>query len=86
MRRGQRFTVALLRVEHGAPMLEVLKRVLHLARQAGSARRGRRKLNLGILPFKTLLLTGERHAVSAIRQLRRLTVKPKEILSKFLID
>jgi hypothetical protein len=32
VRRGQRFTVALLRVEHGTPMLEVLKRMLHLAR------------------------------------------------------
>jgi hypothetical protein len=35
VRRGQRFTVALLRVEHGTPMVEVLKRLLHLARQAG---------------------------------------------------
>src|ERR671925_1660186 len=115
VRRGQRFTVALLRVEHGTPMVEVLKRLLHLARQAGihphlllldrgfgsravirylyEARiktttpdpalrllfvaialilhnawawvhyqllaipcRGGRKLNLGLLPFKTLLL------------------------------
>src|ERR671915_2172580 len=38
VRRGQRFTVALIRVEHGTPMVEVLKRLLHLARQAGSAR------------------------------------------------
>jgi hypothetical protein len=36
VRRGQRFTVALLRVEHGTPMVEVLKRLLHLARQAGA--------------------------------------------------
>jgi hypothetical protein len=35
VRRGQRFTVALLRVEHGTPMVEVLKRLLHLVRQAG---------------------------------------------------
>ena len=35
VRRGQRFTVALIRVEHGTPMVEVLKRLLHLARQAG---------------------------------------------------
>jgi hypothetical protein len=35
VRRGQRFTVALIRVEYGTPMLEVLKRVLHLLRQAG---------------------------------------------------
>ena len=35
MRRAQRFTVALIRVEHGTPMLEVLKRLLHLVRQAG---------------------------------------------------
>lgn len=109
VRRGQRFTVALLRVEHGTPMVEVLKRLLHLLRQVGirprlllldrgfysvnEARiktttrdpalrflfvaialilrnawvwvhhpllatpcRGGRKLNLGLLPFKTLLL------------------------------
>src|SRR5919108_113066 len=35
VRRGQRFTVALLRVEHGTPMVEVLKRLVHLLRQAG---------------------------------------------------
>jgi hypothetical protein len=35
VRRGQRFTVALIRVEHGTPMVEVLKRLLHLVRQAG---------------------------------------------------
>jgi putative transposase len=35
VRRGQRFTVALIRVEYGTPMVEVLKRLLHLLRQAG---------------------------------------------------
>ena len=35
VRRGQRFTVALIRVEHGTPMVEVLKRLLHLVRQTG---------------------------------------------------
>jgi hypothetical protein len=35
VRRGPRFTVALLRVEHGTPMVEVLKRLVHLVRQAG---------------------------------------------------
>jgi hypothetical protein len=35
VRRGQCFTVALLRVEHGTPMVEVLKRLVHLVRQAG---------------------------------------------------
>jgi hypothetical protein len=33
--RGRRFTVALLRVEHGTAMVEVIKQLLHLARQAG---------------------------------------------------
>ena len=35
VRRGQRFTVALIRVEYGTALLEVLKRLLHLLRQAG---------------------------------------------------
>jgi putative transposase len=35
VRRGQRFTVALIRVEYGTAMVEVLKRLLHLLRQAG---------------------------------------------------
>jgi putative transposase len=35
VRRGQRFTVALIRVEYGTPMVEVLRRLLHLLRQAG---------------------------------------------------
>jgi Transposase DDE domain len=35
VRRGQRFTVALIRVESGTALVEVLKRLLHLARQAG---------------------------------------------------
>ena len=35
VRRGQRFTVALSRVEHGTPRVEGLKRLLHLVRQAG---------------------------------------------------
>jgi hypothetical protein len=35
VRRGQRFTVALLRVESGTALVEVLKRLLHLARPAG---------------------------------------------------
>jgi hypothetical protein len=29
VRRGQRFTVALIRVEHGAAVVEVLRRLLH---------------------------------------------------------
>ncbi len=35
VRRGQRFTAALIRVEYGTAMVEVLKRLLHLLRQAG---------------------------------------------------
>jgi putative transposase len=35
VRRGQRFTIALIRVEHATPMVEVLKRLVHLTRQAG---------------------------------------------------
>ncbi len=35
VRRGQRFTVALTRVEYGTALVEVLKRLLHLLRQAG---------------------------------------------------
>jgi hypothetical protein len=35
VRRGHRFTVALLRVEYGTALVEVLKRLLHLLRQAG---------------------------------------------------
>jgi hypothetical protein len=35
VRRGQRFTVALIGIEHGTPMVEGLKRLLHLLRQAG---------------------------------------------------
>jgi hypothetical protein len=35
VRRGQRFTVALIRVEYGTAMVEMLKRLLHLLRQAG---------------------------------------------------
>jgi hypothetical protein len=35
VRRGQRFTVALIRVEYGTALVEVLKRLLHLLRQAG---------------------------------------------------
>jgi putative transposase len=35
VRRGQRFTAALIRVESGTALVEVLKRLLHLARQAG---------------------------------------------------
>ena len=35
VRRGQRFTVALIRVEHGTPMVEVLKRLVPLVRQVG---------------------------------------------------
>jgi Transposase DDE domain len=35
VRRGQRFTGALIRVESGTALVEVLKRLLHLARQAG---------------------------------------------------
>jgi hypothetical protein len=34
VRRGQRFTVALIRVEYGTALVEVLKRLLHLLRQA----------------------------------------------------
>jgi predicted transcriptional regulator len=33
--QSQRFTVALIRVEHGVAMVEVLRRLLHLTRQAG---------------------------------------------------
>ena len=35
VRRGQRFTVALIRVERSTPMVEGLKRLLHLSHQAG---------------------------------------------------
>jgi len=35
VRRGHRFTVARIRVESGTALVEVLKRLLHLARQAG---------------------------------------------------
>ena len=35
MRRGQRFTVALIQVEYGTALVEVLKRLLHLLRRAG---------------------------------------------------
>jgi hypothetical protein len=35
VRRGQRFTVALIRVEYGTAMVEVLRRLLHLTWQAG---------------------------------------------------
>jgi hypothetical protein len=35
VRRGRRFTVALIRVEYGTPLVEVLKRLLDLLRQAG---------------------------------------------------
>jgi Transposase DDE domain len=35
VRRGQRFTVALLRVEYGTALVEGLRRLLHLLRQAG---------------------------------------------------
>jgi Transposase DDE domain len=35
VRRGQRFTVALIRVEYGTALVEVLKRLLHLLHQAG---------------------------------------------------
>lgn len=58
MRRGQRFTVALIRVEHGTPMVEVLKRLLHLVRQAG------------IRP-RLLLLDRGSYSVEVIRYLYR---------------
>ncbi len=58
VRRGQRFTVALIRVEHGTPMVEVLKRLLHLARQAG------------IRP-QLLLLDRGFYSVAVIRYLHR---------------
>jgi hypothetical protein len=35
VRRGHRFTVALIRVEYGTALVEVLKRLIHLLRQAG---------------------------------------------------
>jgi Transposase DDE domain len=58
VRRGQRFTVALIRVEYGTAMVEVLKRLLHLLRQAG------------IRP-RLLLLDRGFYSVAAIRYLYR---------------